>query len=434
MKTKIKIFGDIDPAAVKQLENCAQDERVVDAAIMADGHKGYSCPVGGVVSYSEAISPSGVGFDIACGNKAVKTDMKRKDINSLKAVMRGIQKSISFGIGRNNANPIDHELFDLDIWDDLEHYIPDLKSMAHKQLGTVGSGNHYVDLLVDKDENIWIANHFGSRGLGHKIATGFMNLHDGLEFTQGRRDSEDAIVLDTNTDLGQFYIGAMELAGEYAYAGRNYVIDEVCKLLDVNTLWSIHNHHNFAWEENGNWVVRKGATPLTSEPSFIGGSMGDISVIVKRHHWSALSRDEALGSAPHGAGRVMSRTKAAGKMRKMWCCSNRDCDWNVRANPGVAREAFGGAAIDKCPMCGGKKFRKLRTRDASDAAIDWGYERKKLDQRGIVVLGAGADESPGVYKDLMAVLGYHSNIEILEILEPIGVVMAGSDTFDPFAD
>src|SRR5574337_230465 len=169
------------------------------------------------------------------------------------------------------------------------------------------------------------------------------------------------------------------------------------------------------------WIVRKGATPLTAQPAFIGGSMGDVSVIVhgkeQEADWGAgpgpqpQHRAEfypvvedigALGSAPHGAGRVMSRTKAAGKMRKMISCSTRDCDWLMAAQSEDVPEV--------CPECGSRKFRKIKTRDPLTAAIDWTAARAQLLARGITVLGAGADENPAVYKPLEAVLAAHQNI------------------------
>lgn len=457
----LKIFGEPDPKAVEQIENCLRHPAAVSGALMADNHLGYAMPIGGVVAYQDAISPTGVGFDIACGNKAVQTNLKVTDLvgvndetilqssisNQVKTIMREVQRSISFGMGRKNKEPIEHAVLESDSWTEIDKYFgKELYAKAREQLGTVGSGNHYVDLLMDDDANIWVANHFGSRGLGHTIASGFMAAAAGFEFTARVPEGEDAIVLSTNDGLGQFYIQAMELAGEYAYAGRDYVIDQVLGILGARAVREIHNHHNYAWLENGLWVVRKGATPLTREPAFIGGSMGDISVIVRGvpgehegdsdQNW-VLDLDN-LGSAPHGAGRVMSRTQAAGKMRKMWMCNNRDCNWMARAFPGNSRQYFTDGSeyvdLENCPQCGGSKFSKRRMRDKTTAKIDWDAERKKLTERGIVVLGAGADESPGVYKDLATVLAAHPNIEIDTTLYPLGVVMAGADEFDPYKD
>jgi tRNA-splicing ligase RtcB len=409
----------VETNAYVQLIECMKDERAVAGALMADHHLGYSMPIGGVIAYDNAISPSGVGFDIACGNKAVKTNLTGDDLPEIKPIMREIQKTLEFGIGRSNATPVDHALFDDDSWTWIEKLSPGLKDKARAQLGTVGSGNHYVDLLLDEGNTVWVANHFGSRGFGHTLATGFLNLAAGRLFgARGKADSEEPTVLGLDTTLGQSYKLGMQLAGDYAYAGRDYVIDQVLGILGATAVETVHNHHNFAWEENGLWIVRKGATPLTSEPAFIGGSMGDVSVIVRGKRDGCMGpRDERcgdrcacfdgavvdtgnIGSAPHGAGRVMSRTKAAGKFKKVTLESGR----------------------------------RVRVRDASTGLIDWDATRADLTARGIVVLGAGADEAPGVYKPLQPVIAAHPNIEVLEILHPIGVVMAGPDEYDPYKD
>jgi tRNA-splicing ligase RtcB len=174
-----------------------------------------------------------------------------------------------------------------------------LKGMARDQLGTVGSGNHYVDLFEDEDGWVWIGVHFGSRGLGHKTATEFM-LH---------QDSE----------LGRKYLAGMTLAGAYAYAGREWVVERVRSIIGAMVTDCVHNHHNYAWRETHGgrelWVVRKGATPaFPGQRGFVGGSMGDDAVILSGVE-SAKSA-ESLYSTIHGAGRVMSRSQARGKRNR----------------------------------------------------------------------------------------------------------------------
>lgn len=413
----LTIFGDHEQNTIDQINMVLQDERAVAGALCADGHLGYSMPIGGVVAYDNAISPSGVGFDIACGNKAVRTDAVADDLGDIRPWMELIQKNISFGLGRVNNDSVDHELFDNPVWEEIDGPGQPLKQKARAQLGTVGSGNHYVDLLVDDDGFVWVANHFGSRGLGHTIATMGLRWAYGLPDDARNVERDEPAVLDLDTDKGQLYLAAMGLAGEYAYAGRSYVIDKVLSLIgNPHVLLEVHNHHNYAWLENGHWVVRKGATPLTPSPAFIGGSMGDVSVIVRGKLDYHDTRDAtgwiqdigALGSAPHGAGRVMSRTKAAGKFKKVT---------ETRTRPDGTEYTF-----------------KKRERDPSTAAVDWSAVKKDLADRGIVVLGSGADEAPEVYKDLMTVIEQHKNIEVLHTLNPIGVVMAGDDVVDPFKD
>jgi len=460
MENNLAVFGSpIDKGAFDQIVALMHDERAVRGALMADHHLGYSMPIGGVIAYQDAVSPSGVGYDIACGNMAVKTNINvfalgagvnsvhgkiMPDYNTVKNIMREIQRTVAFGMGRNNPVPVDHELFDDDLWTWIDAELPKgLKDKARDQLGTVGSGNHYVDLLVDTTGHIWIANHFGSRGLGHTIATAFFAANKGLPFSERVGEvAEEATIFDTNSYLGEQYLQCMDLAGRYAYAGREFVIQQVLNILGAQATWTVHNHHNFAWFENGLWVVRKGATPLTAEPAYIGGSMGDASFIVSgvtprlQGTVSGNLRDLGevqdlgnIGSAPHGAGRIMSRTKAAGKVRKMWVCPNRNCSFEpIRSTSGES-----GHPSNHCPLCK-IPLRRERVRDTTDALIDWDAVRADLKAQGIVVLGAGADEAPGVYKRLEEVLAAHSNIEILERLDPIGVVMAGPDERDDYKD
>src|SRR5205814_9873957 len=170
--TKTKIFGQHDEATIKQIETCvaAGGERGV---LCADGHKGYAQPIGGVVAYKDKISLSGVGFDIACGNLAIRTDAKREQVASkIDKIMDDVVRDISFGIGRKSKTRVEHELFDDPAWE-LEP-MHGLKSTAADQLGTVGGGNHYVDVFADEADRIWVGVHFGSRGLGHKTATHFL--------------------------------------------------------------------------------------------------------------------------------------------------------------------------------------------------------------------------------------------------------------------
>lgn len=269
----------------------------------------------------------------------------------------------------------------------------DLKELAKNQLGTVGSGNHYVDIFHDEQERVWIGVHFGSRGLGHKIASHYIKAGGG---TDGM--FVNPVVLDTNSELGKEYIGAMNLAGRYAYAGRDWVCEEVARILGANILDSVHNHHNFAWLENHEgedlWVVRKGATPaFPNQKGFVGGTMGENSVILQgvEHEECKLS----LYSTVHGAGRVMSRTEAAGKSK-----------WKQ-----------------------GKKIRVSEGKVSQEMMNDW------ISKKGVCLRGAGVDESPHCYKRLDEVLASHSNtVKILHTLTPVGVAMAGNEVFDPYKD
>jgi tRNA-splicing ligase RtcB len=385
----IPVWGDpADEGAVKQIKNCAREAAHV--AMMADHHKGYAVPIGGVVAYEDKVSPSAVGFDIGCGNKAVLTDAPAAEVRArIKTIMDDVWANLSFGIGRNNETRVEHELFDDPTW--KLHPVKSMKQMAQNQLGTIGSGNHYVDLFVDEQDRIWIGVHFGSRGLGHKTATYFLQqggAKDGMDV--------DPLVLDVNSPLGSDYLACMQLAGRYAYAGRDWVCGEVARILGAKILEEVHNHHNYSWRESHQgrdlWVVRKGATPaFPGQRGFVGGSMGDQSVILE-----GVESEEAkdsLYSTVHGAGRVMSRTAARGKINRR--------TGEVVSPGAVSREMM----------------------------LEW------IRARGVELRGAGTDESPHCYKRLPEVLAHHQNsIRILHTLTPLGVAMAGENEIDPYKD
>jgi tRNA-splicing ligase RtcB (3'-phosphate/5'-hydroxy nucleic acid ligase) len=199
---------------------------------MADGHLGYAVPIGGVVAYKDAISPSGVGFDIACGNKAVRLDIPGQELRAkIGTIMDEVWATLSFGVGRKNSERVDHAIFDRTHagWD-MQATGP-LRQKAESQLGTIGSGNHYVDLFTDEEDRVWIGVHFGSRGFGHGVATWFLKAagaKDGMEV--------EPCVLSASSDLGEQYIRAIKLAGEYAYAGRDWVCDRVARMLGARLL------------------------------------------------------------------------------------------------------------------------------------------------------------------------------------------------------
>lgn len=389
----LPVWGDPDQGAVDQMLACLDHDDVIGAALMADHHLGYSVPVGGVIAYGEHVSPSGVGYDIACGNKAVRLDVDgawlRENIGTL---MDQVWRGVSFGVGRKNADAPDHPLFHNDpAWD-----IPvaaELRDLARSQLGTVGSGNHYVDLFTDEQDRVWIGVHFGSRGLGHKLATHFIKAgggKDGIHVAP--------TLLHQDSELGREYIACMSLAGRYAYAGRDWVCETVARILGGSILEEIHNHHNFAWRENHGmrdmWVVRKGATPAApGQRGFVGGSMGEPSVILEGvDHESGPASFE---STVHGAGRVMSRTAAAGKFK----------GWGAKRH------------------------------QVSRGAISEGMMHEWVERAGVTLRGAGTDESPHCYKRLSDVLAAHgATVRILHTLTPVGVAMAGAGEFDPYKD
>src|SRR4051794_24249150 len=221
---KVHVLGDHDGKTIQQLEQCVAIEDEAQGVLCADGHLGYSMPIGGVVAYREHVSPSAVGFDIGCGCKAARTNLTYDDVASdVPRIMDEVFERISFGVGRNDGRAGDHPVID-DIREAAFAPQRELAKTAALQLGTVGAGNHYVDLFRDEDDRIWAGVHFGSRGFGHKPASGFLALARGMQF--GERASEGdmmppPVVFPADSDLGRSYVEAMNLAGRYAYAGRD---------------------------------------------------------------------------------------------------------------------------------------------------------------------------------------------------------------------
>lgn len=374
----LTVYGQHDENTLAQMKNCMGVGNAVAGVICADGHLGYAQPVGGVIAYDRQISISGVGFDIACGNMAVRLDVPFSAIEDrVGDIIKEIPKVISFGVGRTNDERVSHDLFDdAEAWKAADR--EDYRQKAAAQLGTVGSGNHYVDLMRDEKGLVWIGVHFGSRGLGHSSATKYLKAAGGKDGI-----NVPPAVVDEDSEIGTRYLAAMDLAGRYAYAGREWVVERVRKIVGGNVTDSIHNHHNYAWRETHGgrdlWVVRKGATPaFPGQRGFVGGSMGDDAVIIEGVE-SEASKD-ALYSTVHGAGRLFGRKEA--------------------------KRRFGRPEMDA-----------------------W------LSDRGVALLGADLDESPMAYRRLPDVLAQHAGtIRVLHTLRPFAVVMAGASIFDPFKD
>ena len=411
-EASMKIFGQHDEQTIIQFQNVRG--RAVDAALMADGHVGYVMPIGGVAAYRDQISVVGVGFDIACGNAAIRTDLTLDALGespadvrrALTSIADEIADTVSFGVGRKNRAtdaPVDHTLFDDAAWGAVPpKHRQALHTKARQQLGTVGSGNHYVDVFVDETSALWVGVHFGSRGFGHTVASAFLALGQGKQW--GDRVPENEVLLDIGQPVGHDYWHLMNLAGQYAYAGREWVARKVVSILGGEELELVHNHHNFAWKEvhadEEVVVIRKGATPaFPGQKGFIGGSMGDDAVIVQGTSPGTASEEvqasqrEALFSTVHGAGRVMSRTQAAGK-----------------------RNRKTGAVISP-------------GRVTPEMMEEW------VKDKGVILRGGGLDESPHAYRRLPDVLAaQEGTVEVLHTLRPLIVVMAGANEFDPYKD
>jgi tRNA-splicing ligase RtcB (3'-phosphate/5'-hydroxy nucleic acid ligase) len=435
--TKVKTFGPVDERSLAQLERCMAAGDAEYGVLCADHHPGYSQPIGGGIAYEGYVSPSGVGYDIGCGNKAARTELTRADLDALGGVgslMREITRRISFGMGVAAQERVDHPVLDKIRNADFRPQRK-LSKLAESQLGTVGSGNHYVNLMEDEEGRIWVGVHFGSRGFGHKTASGFLALAEGKRFDEralvGGMDSPP-VLFEVGSELGESYVSAMELAGEYAHAGRDTVVKKLLEILGADATHEVHNHHNFAWREEHfgrtYWVIRKGCTPARpGQEGFVGGSMGDESVILEGVE--SHENEQALFSTVHGAGRVMSRTQAAGRVRRVsvYACSVRECGFTVPAK---------GYRGEKCPEHPTSKMRKVLSEEiVRRGVVDWPAVQARLREQGIVLVGGGADEAPEVYKRLPDVLAAHGDtIRVKHTLRPLGVAMAGRDVHDPYKD
>jgi tRNA-splicing ligase RtcB len=420
MKPNRKIFGQHDEKTLVQLDDVAS--RAARAALMADGHVGYVMPIGGVAGYRDRVSVVGVGFDIACGNAAIRTGITTEELLGLgrdeldqnphrvseSPVLNDLAdelfSELSFGIGRKNLSddaPIQDALFHDEAWWIVPNgggFRDELLDKARHQLGTIGGGNHYVDIFADEGGGIWVGVHFGSRGLGHTIASNFLSLSQGGAW--GERAREKEVLLDVREGIGADYWALMSLAGRYAYQGREWVARKVTSMLGGRELDLVHNHHNFAWRERHGGeeliVVRKGATPAwPGQRGFVGGSMGDDAVILKGAEPESGGAPDvqaaALYSTVHGAGRVMGRRAAKGKWKK------------------------------------GRQVKRGR--------ISHEMMKKWLARKGVVLRGGDLDEAPQAYRRLPDVLAAQGpTVEVLHTLRPLIVCMAPGDTVDPYKD
>lgn len=318
MSAQFKIWGShIEDEAVKQMQNAVSLPISVAGALMPDAHVGYGLPIGGVLATENAVIPYGVGVDIAC--RMMMTILKvhpnvlaqKKDFYT-----KAIQENTRFGVGVEWKNKKQHDVMDED-WN-VSPVTARLKDKAHKQLGTSGSGNHFVEfgeitfeeeaIGIPKGAYLALLSHSGSRGTGAEVASYYTkiakSLHPELEGAL-----KNLAWLDLNGD-GAEYWGAMELMGKYASANHHVIHDSIIQFLRHPVLKQVENHHNFAWREqyNGREVIvhRKGATPAHKGVlGIIPGSMAAPGFLVE-----GLGSEASMNSSSHGAGRKMSRKKA----------------------------------------------------------------------------------------------------------------------------
>jgi tRNA-splicing ligase RtcB (3'-phosphate/5'-hydroxy nucleic acid ligase) len=315
--------GELERESIQQMENACALPVSVRGALMPDAHVGYGLPIGGVLAVENAVIPYAVGVDIACRMKMSLLDMPVDALqNQRERLINILQRETKFGIGANFRERREHGVMDAD-WN-ISPTVANLKDKAWSQLGTSGSGNHFVEygiVTIDNPETglaegryLALLSHSGSRGSGATIADYYskqaMALRPNLP-----QQLRHLAWLDLDSELGQEYWAAMQLMGHYAAANHACIHREMVRSLGARVLLDIENHHNFAWieEHDGRRVIvhRKGATPAgKGVMGIIPGTMADATYIAR-----GLGNADSLNSASHGAGRRMSR-KAAKKAFK----------------------------------------------------------------------------------------------------------------------
>ena len=379
---KYRTWGsEIDEGAHAQMRQACQVPLARGAALMPDAHIGYGLPIGGVLAVENAVIPYAVGVDIACRMKLSVLDVPTETLRTKRSLCtHALEKGTRFGVGSRYQRPQSHPVMDRD-WT-VSRVTREHKDRAWKQLGTSGSGNHFVEFgvltLAEDDQQLGLArgeyvallSHSGSRGAGAAVCSTYSSI---ARSRLPKRYQELSYLawLELDSAEGQEYWAAMNLMGEYAAANHEVIHRLVTKQLGAEVVAGVENHHNFAWKEvHGDReliVHRKGATPAAAGVlGVIPGSMGSPAFVVR-----GKGNPASFHSAAHGAGRRMSRKQA-------------------------------------------KRTYNLR-------AI-----KEQLAGRGILVLSAGADEVPGVYKDIHTVMQQQADlVDTVARFDPKIVKMCG---------
>jgi len=366
--------SEIDKASHAQMKQACGVPMAAGAALMPDAHVGYGLPIGGVLALEGAVIPYAVGVDIACRMKLSVLDMPPSTLDDkFNLYKEALEGGTRFGIGSAHETPQDHAVMDQD-WS-VTRITREKKDLAWSQLGTSGSGNHFVDVgvldLPERDDDLGldagqyvaIMSHSGSRGPGAAVC----HTYSGIARAQLPAKYDDLAYLSwlsLDSEAGQEYWAAMNLMGDYAAANHDVIHRLVSRLLGAQIIAGVENHHNFAWKEvhGGRELIvhRKGATPAGEGVlGVIPGSMASPAFVVR-----GRGNAESLNSASHGAGRRMSRKKAKDKYR-------------------------------------------------------WKAVQRDLEKKGVRVLSAGADEVPGVYKDIEDVMQEQADlVEIVARFDP----------------
>lgn len=306
---------DYDQGVIDQIETAINLPVATRAAIMPDAHLGYAMPIGGIIGLDNSISPSFVGYDIACRMRLTILDISIEMAEKNKHVWADIMRSVSsFGIGSQGLN-LEHPVMDDPRWKDEP--MKTLKAKAQAQLGSSGGGNHFFNLMtghairptkhIPSKAFAAIMTHSGSRGTGFQVAKHFLDLAKKEMFNRGIKVPKGYEFMDMDTFAGQDYWEAMQLMGLYAAAHHELIHEQFLAASGTEALIVHENHHNFAWrDENDEIIHRKGATPAgVNEIGIIPGTSGTNSYIVL-----GLGHEPSMQSSSHGAGRPHSRTEA----------------------------------------------------------------------------------------------------------------------------
>ena len=371
---------DIDDGAHHQMRQSCSLPMARGAALMPDAHVGYGLPIGGVLALENAVVPYAVGVDIACRMKLSVLDLPADSLDQqFHRYKTALENGTRFGIGCVHEKPQDHAVMDAD-WS-ITRITREHKDKAARQLGTSGSGNHFVEfglltlsqpdqeLGLEAGNYVALLSHSGSRGTGSSVCDVYSRMAQ-ARLPKKYADFGRLGWLDLDSDAGQEYWAAMNLMGDYAAANHDVIHRLVSKLLGGRIIAGVENHHNFAWKEvhHGQELIvhRKGATPAGEGVlGVIPGSMADPAFVVRGKGNAA-----SLASAAHGAGRRMSRT--------------------------AAREKYNFRAV-----------------------------KRDLEAKGIHVLTAGSDEVPYVYKNIRDVMAAQTDlVDIIAEFQPKIVKMS----------
>jgi tRNA-splicing ligase RtcB len=371
---------ELESGAVQQMVNACSLPVSVAGALMPDAHQGYGLPIGGVLATRDAVIPYAVGVDIACRMRMTVLDWPVEELQKRREELkRAIEQETRFGIGATFRRPREHAVMDAD-WA-VTRVTAHLKDKAWSQLGTSGSGNHFVEfglLTLERERlgleaGVYLAllSHSGSRGTGASVAQHYSQLAMRLR-RELPRQLKHLAWLEMGSEEGQQYWSAMQLMGQYAAANHELIHRHILRHLGARARAEVENHHNFAWKERhlGRELIvhRKGATPAGQGVlGIIPGSMGTAGYVAR-----GRGNADSLCSAAHGAGRRMSRKAAINRYR-------------------------------------------------------WADAREVLDRMGVEVISAGLDEVPMAYKDIEQVMAAQTDlVEPIARFEPRLVKMAAA--------